>query len=109
MTALERFEVETRAYGRWSAVTGTSALERGDRARALWFARTIVVTPTGYAIANQGFIHRELTRDQARTLLALLDVSWRANGPGATGWRRAVQITARYLLGLWALRYLRWT
>jgi hypothetical protein len=104
MTALERFETETRAYGRWHALT--SSLDRGHRARALWFARMIVVTPTGYAIANEGLIHRELTRDQARTLLALLDVSWRANGPGATGWRRAVQITARYLLRLWTLRYL---
>jgi hypothetical protein len=107
MTALECFETEVRAYGRWSAVTGASALERGDRARALWFARTIAVTGAGYAIGNEGLIHRELTRDQTRTLLALLDVSWRAHGPGATGWRRAVQITARYLLRLWTLRYLR--
>lgn len=104
MTALERFEIETRAYGRWYSMT--SSLDRGHRVRALWLARTLAVTPTGYAIANEGLIHRELTRDQTRTLLGLLAASWRANGPGVTGWRRAVQITARYLLRLWTLRYL---
>lgn len=108
MTPQERFEIETRAYGRWYAAT--SSLDRDHRARALWLARTIIPTSSGYAIANEGLIHRELSRDQPRALLALLDVTWRVYGPGVTGWRRAVQITARYLLERWTRRYLaeRW-